>query len=83
MEGGMEGVRGKWEYIRAAQHGEFSDGSEGGEGMEEEQQSLAQIEQTREWEILHVPAAIWWAAKPQYIYAPTEREAQRKAHYYR
>lgn len=57
---------GRWEYTQAAQHGEFSDGREGGEGMEEEQQSLAHREKTREQEILRVPAAIWWAAMPQH-----------------
>lgn len=33
---------------RAAQHGESSDGSEGGEELEEEQQSLAETEKSRE-----------------------------------
>lgn len=42
-----------------AQHGKSSDGSEGGERTEEEQQSLALMEKTRVQEILYVPGAIW------------------------
>lgn len=72
---------GRWEHTRAAQRGEFSDGSEGAEGMEEEQQSLAQ--KTTEREILCVPAAIWWAARPQHsTYMHWWRgEHRRTAHY--
>lgn len=46
--GRSRGSGGRRMYSRTAQHGEFSDGSEGGEGMEEERQNLAQIENVGE-----------------------------------
>lgn len=42
------GSGGRWMYSRTAQHGKFCDGSEEGEGKEEEQQNLAQIENVQE-----------------------------------
>lgn len=76
---------GEVKYSRTAQHGEFSDGSEGGEGMEEEQQSLAQIEKAGEREILRVPAChmVSSQATAQLIHTCTNGEVstEKKAYH--
>ena len=68
----MEGLRGKWEYTRAAQRGAFSDRSEGGEGTEEEKQSLAQIEKN-ESERFFVSLLPYGERPDQHIYALNEK----------